>query len=181
MYKFFFYFLCTVVLLAIRCFRPHSVPRAIFIVILWIYTHILFGMPAGGGAMGGGYLHTIVTTSSPSNSSDGWNLITMLLVNTLCGSCMGNTIFNGSVRRKSHKIIRFFFYYFHYLFIVLSGYYYGFFHCTCFVPHPLSGKSILAVLLPLPVTVHALLRSKSAYTRPLNRSLNLSSTCGTTE
>lgn len=51
-----------------------------------VHTHILFGMPAGGGAMGGGYRHTIVTTSSPSNSRDGWNLITMLLVKTLCGS-----------------------------------------------------------------------------------------------
>jgi len=51
-----------------------------------IYTYILLGIPAGGGAMGGGYLHTIVTTSSPSISKKGWNLTTILLVKTLCGS-----------------------------------------------------------------------------------------------
>jgi len=36
-----------------------------------IYTYILFGIPAGGGAIGGGYLHTMVTTSSPSISKKG--------------------------------------------------------------------------------------------------------------
>lgn len=46
-------------------------------------SYILFGIPAGGGAMGGGYLHTIVTTSSPSISKNGWNRTTMLLVKTL--------------------------------------------------------------------------------------------------
>lgn len=51
-----------------------------------IFTYILLGIPAGGGAIGGGYLHTIVTTSSPSISKKGWNLTTMLLVKTLCGS-----------------------------------------------------------------------------------------------
>lgn len=51
--------------------------------LIKIGSYILFGIPAGGGAIGGGYLHTIVTTSSPSISKNGWNLTTMLLVKTL--------------------------------------------------------------------------------------------------
>lgn len=39
----------------------------------------------GGGATGGGYLHTMVITSSPSISRLGWNRTTMLLVNTRVG------------------------------------------------------------------------------------------------
>lgn len=40
------------------------------------------GAAAGGGAIGGGYLQTTVIISSPSISRPGWNLTTMLLVNT---------------------------------------------------------------------------------------------------
>jgi len=44
------------------------------------------GNPAGIGATGGGYLQTIVITSSPSISRFGWKRTTMLLVNTRMGS-----------------------------------------------------------------------------------------------
>lgn len=48
-----------------------------------MYTHKgAMGATAGGGAIGGGYLQTTVMISSPSISSPGWNLTTMLLVNT---------------------------------------------------------------------------------------------------
>jgi len=44
------------------------------------------GSPAGIGATGGGYLQTMVITSSPSISRFGWKRTTMLLVNTRVGS-----------------------------------------------------------------------------------------------
>ncbi len=44
------------------------------------------GPAGGGGAIGGGYLHTIVITSSPSISKPGWNRTTILLVKTRTGS-----------------------------------------------------------------------------------------------
>lgn len=48
------------------------------------------GSPAGIGATGGGYLQTMVITSSPSISRFGWKRTTTLLVNTRVGS-YGNT------------------------------------------------------------------------------------------
>jgi hypothetical protein len=57
------------------------------------------GSPAGSGVTGGGYLQTVVITSSPSISRPGWNLMTMLLVNTRVGS-YGNRAVNK--REHSH-------------------------------------------------------------------------------
>lgn len=49
-------------------------------------TYIGAGSPAGGGAIGGGYLQTMVIISSPSISSPGWKRTTILFEKTLCGS-----------------------------------------------------------------------------------------------
>lgn len=49
-------------------------------------TYMGAGKAAGSGVTGGGYLQTMVMTSSPSISRPGWNLTTMLLVNTRSGS-----------------------------------------------------------------------------------------------
>lgn len=45
-------------------------------------THMLAGGAGGAGAIGGGYLQTIVITSSPSISRPGWKRTTTLFVNT---------------------------------------------------------------------------------------------------
>jgi hypothetical protein len=57
------------------------------------------GSPAGIGATGGGYLQTVVITSSPSNSRPGWKRTTMLLVNTRIGSYENTAV---SKREHSH-------------------------------------------------------------------------------
>lgn len=54
------------------------------------------GNPAGIGAIGGGYLQTIVIISSPSISRPGWNRTTILFVKTRCGSCFVPHPFNGN-------------------------------------------------------------------------------------
>jgi hypothetical protein len=57
------------------------------------------GRPAGIGAIGGGYLQTMVITSSPSISRPRWKRTTMLLVNTRVGSYENTAV---SKRKHSH-------------------------------------------------------------------------------
>lgn len=49
-------------------------------------TYKATGKAGGGGARGGGYLQTMVMTSSPSISKLGWKRTTILFVNTRVGS-----------------------------------------------------------------------------------------------
>jgi hypothetical protein len=57
------------------------------------------GSPAGIGAIGGGYLQTMVITSSPSISRFGWKRTTTLLVKTRVGSYGNREL---STRKHSH-------------------------------------------------------------------------------